>query len=294
MTCSWCHNIETIDLAPRVVWYATKCIGDEACVRACPENALKLTENGMVIDHSRCKVCGTCEEECPTSAIQIMGKIWSIQNLVEELSKDKVFFNTSKGGVTISGGEPTYQIEFMTVLAEGLREKGIQVILDTCGYCSEDNFRRAIKSVDMVLFDLKQMDPKKHQEYTGVPLDRVLANAKVLGSTGIPVWIRTPIIPDYTDDVENIRSISEFIMEYMPNVERFDLLAFNKMCIEKYRLFDLEYPLKDAELIQRETMERLVEVAKEAGILRVEWSGMTRREEAENLQQRAEVNDCGS
>jgi pyruvate formate lyase activating enzyme len=207
-----------------------------------------------------------------------MGKEWTSEALVQELLRDKVFFTTSGGGVTLSGGEATYQAEFMIEVAQGLREQGVEVALDTCGYCSESVLRRALSVVSMVLFDLKVMDPDKHLEYTGVPLDRVLSNARVVNESGLPIWVRTPVIPDYTDSEDNIRAISKFIIANMQSVRRYDLLAFNKMCIDKYALFGLEYPLKDAELVSDDTMERLARVARDEGIPEVVWSGMTKRD----------------
>ena len=276
MSCIWCHNIETIDPNSIVVWYAVKCIGDQACVRACPEGALELTPDGLKIDRDKCLVCGTCEEECPTGAIKVMGKKWSSDDLVEELLRDKVFFETSNGGVTLSGGEATYQPEFAIEVARGLREKGVHVALDTCGYCSEKTMRDFLQHVDMVLYDLKVMDPEKHKKYTGVPIERVLENARIINESGTPTWVRTPIIPQHTDDDENIRAIARFIRGNMATVERYDLLAFNRMCIDKYALFDLEYPLKDYELVTEETIEHLAQIARDEGLSNVVWSGMTK------------------
>ncbi len=278
LTCIWCHNIETIDPRPQTVWYSTKCIGDKACIEACPEGALNLTSDGMQIDRELCVTCGSCENACPTGAIKVMGKEWSSEALVEELLRDKVFFTTSGGGVTLSGGEATFQAEFMIDVARGLRERGVDVALDTCGYCSASVLERALSVVSMVLFDLKVMDPDKHLEFAGVPLDRVLSNARLVNGSGLPIWVRTPVIPGYTDSEDNIRAISRFVKDNMPNAERFHLLAFNKMCIEKYSLLGLEYPLKDAELVSAGTMERLANVARKEGLPKVVWSGMTKRE----------------
>ena len=279
MHCTWCHNIETINANSEIVWYSNKCIGDQACVGACKHKALQLSNEGMLIERNLCVLCGDCEDACPSGAISIMGKEWEVQKLIEELSRDKIFFDTSRGGITISGGEPTYQIDFLIELADGLRKSGIHVILDTCGYTSELNFKKVLESVDMVLFDLKQMDPDKHEEFTGAPLVSVLTNAKILGKSELRFWIRTPVIPGYTDSDENITEISKFILKHMPNVERYDLLAFNKMCVDKYTLFGLEYPLKDVDLVSKEKMEHLANVARDVGIKNVHWSGMTKLEE---------------
>jgi pyruvate formate lyase activating enzyme len=294
MKCVWCHNIETIDAKPQLVWYAIKCIGDQACIRACPESALELTPDGMKINRELCKVCGTCEEVCPTGAIKIMGTRWNSDDLVEELLRDKVFFTTSNGGVTLSGGEATYQSEFAMDVAIGLQKNGVHVALDTCGYCSEKVLREILEHVDMVLYDLKQMDPQKHEEFTGVPLDRVLSNAQIVAESGKPLWIRTPIIPDHTDGDENIRLISKFIATKMQNVERYDLLAFNRMCTDKYTLFDLEYPLKDADLITAETMEHLADIARSEGVSHVAWSGMTRNSATNTEYKEQEERPCAN
>jgi pyruvate formate lyase activating enzyme len=231
----------------------------------------------MQIDLEKCNICGICEEACPTGAIKVMGKEWESEALVEELLRDKVFFSTSGGGVTLSGGEATFQADFMIELTEGLREKGVHVALDTCGYCSESVMKRALSAVSMVLYDLKVMDPKKHLEYTGVPLKQVLSNASLVAESGLPVWIRTPIIPGYTDSEDNIRAIARYIVETFPQVERFDLLAFNKMCIDKYALFGLEYPLRSVDLVSKHAMDRLADIAKEEGVSKVVWSGMTKK-----------------
>ncbi len=293
MSCVWCHNIETIDHNPRTVWYAVKCIGDQACVRACPESALELTTDGMKIDQSKCKACGTCEDACPTGAMKVMGTVRTSDELIDELLRDSVFFTTSNGGVTLSGGEATYQGEFAIAIAKGLKEHDIHVALDTCGYCSEKVLQDLLPYVDLILYDLKVMNPEKHKEYTGVPLERVLKNARLIADSGKPVWIRTPIIPGYTDDSDNIKAISQFIVTSMPNVERYDLLAFNRMCTEKYTLFDLEYPLKDAELISEEVMEKLADIARSEGVSNVQWSGMTKNPKTIHQINNPEVKPCG-
>lgn len=295
MSCKWCHNIETIDPKKQLVWYAVKCIGDQSCVRACPEHALSMTEHGLQIDRNLCKLCGTCEDACPTGAIKIMGQIWELEDIVAELLRDRVFFSTSNGGVTLSGGEATYQADFAKGIAARLQEEGIHVALDTCGYCSEAVLRSILENVDLVLYDLKVMDADKHQAYTGVPLDVVLRNARIVESSGKKIWIRTPIIPNHTDSEENIRAIARFIVSEMPSVERWDLLAFNRMCVDKYALFGLEYPLKDEPLMLSSTMERLAGIARAEGVAGVNWSGMT-KDQGEKIVEHdpEEVRRCGS
>jgi pyruvate formate lyase activating enzyme len=295
LSCIWCHNIETINPNPQIVWYGVKCIGDQACIEACPNDVLELTKDGMLINREKCEVCGACEDACPTGAMKLMGQKWNAKDLVQELIRDKIFFTTSGGGVTLSGGEPTYQPDFVIEVAKGLKKEDVHVALDTCGYCSQKILEKILPHVDLVLYDLKLMDSEKHLEFTGVPIQLILENARIITEKKVPVWIRTPIIPKHTDFEDNIHAISRFIIENMPTVERYDLLAFNKMCIDKYSLFGLEYPLKDEELIRKETMEGLAAIAREEGIYKVVWSGMTRREKEEGstTNTRMEVDRCG-
>jgi pyruvate formate lyase activating enzyme len=295
LTCVWCHNIETINPNPQIVWYGVKCIGDQACIEACPNDVLRLTSEGMLISRENCEMCGSCEDVCPTGAMKLMGQTWNAKDLIQELLRDKIFFTTSGGGVTLSGGEPTFQPDFIVEVAKGLKKENVHVALDTCGYCSREVLDKILPYVDLVLYDLKIMDPKKHLKFTGAPLDRILENLKIITATGKPIWIRTPIIPKHTDNEDNIRTISKWIIENIPTIERYDLLAFNKMCIDKYSLFGLKYPLKDEELVRNETMEQLAALARDEGIPKVVWSGLTRREKEDSSEKspKMEVGSCG-
>ncbi len=272
MSCPWCHNPEGMSPRPELVWYEVRCIGARDCLKACPRDALTLTPQGMIIDREKCDACGLCEEACPAAALEVIGK----KRTVDEV--DKVFYEKSDGGVTLSGGEPGLWFDFSMELMRRFKEEGVHVALDTCGGISEERFQRLVDRADLVLMDLKVMDERKHREYTGIELERVLGNARWLGSTGKPVWVRTPIIPGYTDDEDNIREIARFIRENMPNVERYDLLAFNNTCVGKYNRLNREFALDGQGLLGQDEMERLKEVAVAEGLGCTHWSGATRLE----------------
>ncbi len=273
MTCPWCHNPEGMDPRPELVWYEARCVGVRECLRACPREALTLTPEGMVIARDRCDACGACVEACPAAALEVIGRRVSASQLAKEAARDEAFFRRSGGGVTLSGGEPALQADFCAALADLLRDRDIPVALDTCGGVSWSRLEPLVRRVNLVLYDLKQMDEGRHREYTGVSLGLVLENAVRIADMGVPMWVRTPVIPGYTDEEENIREIARFIRDHLPTVERYDLLAFNNTCRDKYRRLDRIFPLAAVGLLERSKMEALVEVARKEGLDSVCWSG---------------------
>ncbi len=220
MRCPWCHNPEGLDRRPQLVWYEVRCIGARDCLRVCPRHALTLTPEGMVIDREACDACGLCEEACPAAALEVIGRVRRVEEVVEEVLRDSVFYEKSGGGVTLSGGEPALQAEFSRALMESLKAEGIHLALDTCGGVTWKKLEPLVRLADLVLYDLKVMDPGAHLQYTGIPLDLVLENARRVAGTGKPMWVRTPVIPGYTDVEENIRRIARFIRDELPTVER--------------------------------------------------------------------------
>ena len=278
MRCPWCHNPEGMSARPELVWYALCCIGARDCLTACPRAALALTPEGMVIDREACDACGKCETACPAAALEVIGKARTVEDVAAEALRDRVFYGKSGGGVTLSGGEPGLQLLFSLALIARLKQEGVHVAVDTCGGLSPERFRALVEPADLVLYDLKIMDPTLHKEYTGVDLELVLSNAEWLAETGKALWVRTPVIPGYTDAEENIRAIARFIADKLPNAERYDLLAFNNTCEAKYRRLNKSYCLAGVGLLGEAAMERLHAAALEEGVVCARWSGATRPE----------------
>ena len=274
LCCAWCHNPEGASPHPDLIWYDARCIGARECLRVCPENALVLTLAGMQIDRERCTVCGKCAEACPASALEIIGKEWNAEELLTELLKDKVFYETSGGGITFSGGEPMMQTDFLCEMLPRCKDAGLHVALDTCGAVASERYQRVVEWLDLVLFDLKITDSAKHQQATGVGNELILNNARWLASRGVPMWIRTPIIPGYTDDHANIQAIARFIRNELPTVERWDLLAYTNLGKPKYHRLDLPYALENAPLLTRDEMEAVWRVAHDI-VPVARWSGAT-------------------
>jgi len=275
MHCPWCHNPEGLDSRPELMWYDVRCIGARECLEACPEDALTLTPEGMVIDRELCDACGDCEEACPAAALEVIGRERTAADVAAEALRDKVFYEKSGGGVTLSGGEPALQVDFSLALMGMLKEEGIHLALDTCGGVRWERLKPLVDLSDLVLMDIKIMDEEKHLKHTGVPLELVLENARQVAELGLTLWIRTPVIPGYTDSEENVRAVARFIRENLPTVERYDLLAFNNTCDAKYRRLDKLFPLSGESLISEQKMGELAGAAAEEGLDVARWSGAT-------------------
>ena len=277
MRCPWCHNPEGLRKKPELVWYEVRCIGARDCLAACPAGALALTPQGMAIDRDLCDACGKCEDACPAAALEVIGKKRTVDDVAAEALRDRVFYEKSGGGVTLSGGEPALQFDFSRTLMEHLRSEGIHLALDTCGGVNRERLEPLVDLADLVLFDLKIMEAQAHLEHTGIPLAQVLDNARCIADKGKPMWVRTPVIPGFTDMEENIRAIARFVREELPTVERYDLLAFNNTCDAKYRRLDMDFTLVGEGLLPEEKMMGLAEAAEEEGLAVARWSGATAR-----------------
>ena len=284
LRCAWCHNPEGLRLESDLMWFDARCIGAQDCLRACPENALTLAPGGMRIDRQRCTRCGECVQACPSAAFELIGRSWTAEALLRELLKDQVFFETSGGGLTFSGGEPMTQSEFLEGFLPSCQEAGLHVALDTCGVAAWPRYAAILPAVDLVLFDLKLLDPQRHQAASGVGNQSILDNARRVAGLGKPMWIRTPVIPGYTADAENILAIADFIHAELPTVERWDLLAYTNLGRPKYHRLDLPYPLGDEPLLRREAIEHLWQEAV-AVVPCARWSGATRVPARQSVEQ---------
>lgn len=284
LRCAWCHNPESISSKPQVQWVESRCIGCGACVEACPKEALTPTPGGIIIDRDQCDSCGECAAECPSTAMELLGVSWGLDHLVNEVEKDRPYFEASGGGITASGGEPTVQAEFVAAFLQGCRERGMKTALDTCGKCSGEALDMILPWADLALFDVKEIDPLKHKEFTGSGNSGILRKLGYLCDrmrvNGIPdeLWIRTPIIPDATATEENIRGIGAYISDNLGDVvSRWELCSFNNLCNDKYVRLGVTWPYRDYPLVTDEVMEALVDVAGNSGVDSsiVHWRGLT-------------------
>ena len=282
LNCAWCHNPEGQRSTPELVWHDLRCMGARECVRVCPKDALTLTHEGIRINREKCDVCGVCVQACPTAAVEVIGRHWPAKELMEELLKDEVFYETSGGGITFSGGEPMMQVDFLCEVLPQCCQERLHVALDTCGAVSWESFERVLPWVNLVLYDLKIMDEKRHRAATGVGNELILENARRLADRRVPMWIRTPLIPGFTNDHENISAIARFIHEELPAVQRWDLLAYTNLGKPKYERLDRKYLLAQVPLLTQNEIESAWRTAVEL-VPVAHWSGATRNLEAREL-----------
>ena len=274
-------------MAPQIQWMESRCIGCGTCIEACPEKALSFTEEGIKIKRELCTNCGVCSEACPSTAMELLGTRWDLDDLVKEVEKDSIYFEKSGGGITASGGEPVVQGDFVAVFFKRLKEMGIHTALDTCGLYSEKALDTILPYSDLALYDLKEIDPVKHTNFTGNSNELILNNLIYIydymktHDNPCDLWIRTPIIHGATEREENITGIGTFIASHLKDgVARWELCSFNNLCRDKYLRLGLDWTFEETPLFTKSRMEELAEIARDSGVDPdiVFWSGPTKFE----------------
>ncbi len=246
LQCIWCCNPEGQKMHPELKVTASQCNGCEKCLAVCPKGAISLDEADigfrLRVDRTRCDNCLKCIDVCFTEALDKFGTWYTVDELFNELKKDEPFYRASGGGVTIGGGEATCQPSFILKLIRKCRENYLHTAIDTCGFITTEDGLAAFMEADLVLYDLKVMDPQEHLRCTGVSNEVILANLKKRDAAKKPAIIRVPLIPGYTDGDTNLRAIAEFLSG-LNCVDRVDLLAVHEYGKVKYEQMGMEYKL---------------------------------------------------
>ena len=264
--CLWCSNPELIRSHPDLLYTREKCARCGTCIEACPRDALSFGEEGfIVIIRAACDGCGDCVKACPNGALELIGKLVTVDELVTDLLKDRVFYQTSGGGVTFSGGEPLWQSGFVTQVARRMKEEGIHTALDTAGDVSWCHFDEVLDYIDLVLFDIKLAGREPHRQFTGRENDLILANAQLLSQRGVPMHIRLVMIPGINDSAARLRARME-IVSSLKSVQQVDILPYHRYGAGKYARLGLEYPLADLEEHTPEQIAEIQELMESYGI----------------------------
>lgn len=275
MHCIWCHNPETIKPYPELFWRKMLCVQCGHCMDACPRDAINPPidpEEARADDSTYekiiredCDLCMKCVDACMNDALEIIGKEFTVDEVLDEVEQDGIFYDNSGGGMNISGGEPMAHPEFTAALLERARARGISSCLDTNGYCKWEVLEPLLKNVDIVLYDLKHLDSAEHKRMTGIGNELILENLKRLSEIKQPVWLRIVCIPDYSDSLEYHERVVEFLKTLPNPPERIDLLPFHNWCEMKYKQLGIDWVFADTQAMEPSLMRPALELYKEAG-----------------------------
>lgn len=264
LKCLWCSNPES-QLPFKELFSdmnKNKCIHCFKCIHICPKQALFISNNNIVkTNRDLCNACGKCVEVCPVNNYEIIGKYYSVDELLTELIKDKVFYETSGGGVTLSGGEPTMQHKFIKEISSQLKKEHIHVALDTSGYISWKILKTILQFIDLVLYDIKIIENQKHLTLTGVKNNIILKNVKNISKMGVPLYIRFSLIPSYNDSEKEINSIVNFVMN-LKSVQQICILPYHKLGVGKYEKLGKEYLLRNLKPPSEQLIEEVKMIVK--------------------------------
>ena len=241
LECKWCFNPEGIKAKPEILIFKKKCILCEECLDVCPKNAILIEDDQPAINRDICDVCGKCISACPCGALEICGSLMSINEIIEEVRKDEIFYRRSGGGVTLTGGELFAQPKFAKNLLMTCKEE-FHTAIETSGFTPWNTLKELLKYSDQVFFDIKQIDPIKHYEFTGVKNDLILSNLKKSSQFHRNITVRIPLIPGFNDDMDNITQTGKFVSGLI-NVSKIEILPYVKFGISKYEMLDLIYEI---------------------------------------------------
>ncbi len=254
LRCRWCANPECISPAVQIGFIAGLCAGCRKCFSVCPENA--LTENPAChrIDYERCTGCGKCVEVCDYKALVRYGAEMSVDEVFDIVRRDKMFYDTGDGGVTVSGGEPLLQPAFVRELFELCKDAGIGTCAETCGCVPEQNLLDVLPLLDHLLFDLKHLDPEVHRHWTGQSNDVILKNAATAAEKGADIVFRIPLIPGVNNDDSSIEATAKFVLG-LPGQHRIQLMPYHRLGESKYKALGKPVPMQDVRVMTPEQLE---------------------------------------
>jgi pyruvate formate lyase activating enzyme len=276
MSCFWCHNPEGQHPEPELRYFPERCIACGQCVIACPNQAHELHDGTHAFLRELCDLSGACVETCYSRALQLEGRVMTVGQVMDEILPDKPFYESSGGGVTLSGGEPALAKDFAREILEQCKNRQLHTAIETCGEVPWASLEALLQFTDLVMMDLKHVDGGKHRLATGQSNERILSNARRLASSGKTITFRTPVVPSVNDTEEEITQIATFVRELIElrkNVGqngrgeiKYELLAFHKLAAGKYPSLGLDYKAGDVEPPTKEKMTALLEAARRSGI----------------------------
>lgn len=264
LRCLWCSNPETWTTAPKIAVYGHKCVQCRTCEQVCPEGLSPPTLHANN-KTQHCTACGACVEVCPQGALGSLIQTMTVKDILEQIERDAIFFRASGGGVTFSGGEPTFQLPFLRSLSQGLYDAGISLAIETCGYFDWERARDIFENMHHVFLDMKHMDERIHRDLTGVSNEIILQNAQHIHDTGVSLTIRIPVIPDINGTPENFSATADFLKTKLPHAS-LELLPYHDLGKEKYEAIGLQGHISNFIIPDEKFMRKAESFFRENGI----------------------------
>ena len=266
LKCKWCANPENMTPTKKIMYSATKCIGCKKCVSSCPEHAISWSDTeGHMIDRSKCTLCGICADNCYSDALSISGKEMTVAEVMDEVKKDIIFYRTSEGGITFSGGEAMLHPDFVIEVCKAAHELGISTCIETAGYVNFSSFEKVLGHIDLFLYDLKAMNDETHRKYIGVSNELILENFVKLYRNGAKVWARMPIIPHVNADMDHIDAVIGFLRSNDISVP-VSLLPYHRLGVSKYDRLGMDYEIdRDIEPPEESVLQKMADRLRNSG-----------------------------
>ena len=259
LRCLWCHNPESNSPLQEIQFFLQKCVRCGKCVEVCPPGAHRIDELGNhTFDRRLCDGCGLCVENCMNDALVYVAKYMEPEEVVAEVLKDFDYYRNSGGGLTISGGEPMLQKEFVKAVFARAQAEGIHTALDTAGHVRWEDLLEVLPFVDLVLLDLKAMDLELHRRGTGVSNRKILENAQALSRQNVDLVVRIPVVPGINASEENMREAAAFLKDFS-RLLYVELLPYHDLGVDKYASLGKTETQAVFEIPTAETMEKLAE-----------------------------------
>ena len=232
LNCLWCHNPESKDGRVEISYLPAKCVGCGACVAACPRGCHRLADGMHIYDRTACERCGACAVGCYARAIEQVGRLREVGEVLAEVLRDRPFYETSGGGMTISGGEPLAQFGFTRELLARAKAEGLHTALDTSGFAPQARYAGLLPLVDLFLYDIKTTDPVRHRELTGQPLELIHANLRFLSDSGARLFLRCPLVPGVNDSDAELAGLAALAND-LAGVEEIDVEPYHPLGVSK-------------------------------------------------------------
>ena len=266
LNCKWCSNPESHFMTPDILYYRNKCVSCGRCIAHCPQNAIQIDDVfGLVTNPDRCTLCGTCVDVCYYGAREISGQEMDIREVMDIIERDRMFYDATDGGVTLSGGEPLLQKGFVRELTRVCHERGIHTAIETTLFADKEVVKLALEFIDLVFVDIKHINSRIHEEFTGVKNERILENIEMIDHLEKQFIIRVPFIPGFNDDDDTQRSIYKWASR-LKNLKWIEVLPYHRLGMGKYQALGKEYPMGEMKPVSKLSLAYLKDFGAEYGV----------------------------